>query len=52
MGGLGHMAVKIASAMRAEVTVLSQTLNKQEDGLNFGAKDYYATNDPQTYDKF
>ncbi len=52
MGGLGHMAVKIASAMRAEVTVLSQTLNKQEDGLNFGAKDYYATNDPQTYDEF
>lgn len=52
MGGLGHMAVKIASAMRAEVTVLSQTLNKQEDGLNFGAKDYYATKDPQTYDEF
>ncbi|UIR32071.1 hypothetical protein LZP85_10030 [Priestia flexa] len=46
------MAVKIASAMRAEVTVLSQTLNKQEDGLNFGAKDYYATKDPQTYDEF
>ncbi|OZT13748.1 alcohol dehydrogenase [Priestia aryabhattai] len=51
MGGLGHMAVKIASAMGAEVTVLSQTLNKQEDGLNFGAKDYYATNDPETFKK-
>ncbi len=51
MGGLGHMAVKIASAMGAEVTVLSQTLNKQEDGLNFGAKDYYATNDPETLKK-
>ena len=51
MGGLGHMAVKIASAMGAEVTVLSQTLNKQQDGLNFGAKDYYATNDPETFKK-
>lgn len=28
MGGLGHMAVKIASAMGAEVTVLSQTLKQ------------------------
>ena len=48
MGGLGHMAVKIASAMGAEVTVLSQTLSKKDDGLAFGAKDYYATSDPQT----
>lgn len=51
LGGLGHMAVKIASAMGAEVTVLSQTLNKKEDGLQFGAKDYYATNDPETFTK-
>ena len=32
LGGLGHMAVKIAHAMGAEVTVLSQTLSKQADG--------------------
>ncbi|MGN7313008.1 NAD(P)-dependent alcohol dehydrogenase [Alkalicoccobacillus gibsonii] len=51
MGGLGHMAVKIAHAMGAEVTVLSQTLNKQEDGMKFGAKDYYATKDPETFEK-
>ncbi|MCP2036497.1 putative zinc-type alcohol dehydrogenase-like protein [Planomicrobium sp. HSC-17F08] len=51
MGGLGHMAVKIASAMGAEVTVLSQTLSKKEDGLEFGAKDYYATSDPETFSK-
>ncbi|MCF8605815.1 NAD(P)-dependent alcohol dehydrogenase [Gordonia sp. HY442] len=48
MGGLGHMAVKIASAMGADVTVLSQTLSKKDDGLAFGAKDYYASSDPQT----
>ena len=51
MGGLGHMAVKIAHAMGAEVTVLSQTLNKKEDGLRFGADHYYATNDPGTFNK-
>ena len=49
MGGLGHMAVKIAHAMGAEVTVLSQSLSKQDDGLAFGADDYYATSDPATF---
>lgn len=49
MGGLGHMAVKIAAAMGAEVTVLSQTLSKQDDGLRFGAEHYYATSDPATF---
>ncbi|MCQ1957521.1 NAD(P)-dependent alcohol dehydrogenase [Arthrobacter sp. zg-Y826] len=51
MGGLGHMAVKIAVAMGAEVTVLSQTLSKQEDGLRFGAEHYYATSDETTFEK-
>lgn len=51
LGGLGHMGVKIASAMGAEVTVLSQTLNKKEDGLRMGADHYYATNDAETFDK-
>jgi uncharacterized zinc-type alcohol dehydrogenase-like protein len=49
MGGLGHLAVKIAAAMGAEVTVLSQSLSKQEDGLAFGAQHYYATSDPSTF---
>ncbi|QKY69858.1 NAD(P)-dependent alcohol dehydrogenase [Lentibacillus sp. CBA3610] len=51
MGGLGHMAVKIAHAMGAEVTVLSQTLNKKEDGFTFGAKDYHATSNSETFEK-
>ncbi|WP_370970258.1 NAD(P)-dependent alcohol dehydrogenase [Amycolatopsis sp. cg9] len=50
LGGLGHMAVKIAAAMGAEVTVLSQSLKKQEDGLKLGATDYYATSDEATFD--
>jgi alcohol dehydrogenase (NADP+) len=50
LGGLGHLAVKIAAAMGAEVTVLSQTLGKKDDGLAFGAKHYYATGDPATFE--
>ncbi|OWZ92357.1 hydroxyacid dehydrogenase [Sinorhizobium sp. LM21] len=49
MGGLGHMGVKLARAMGADVTVLSQTLSKKEDGLKLGADHYYATNDPETF---
>ncbi|KAA9089119.1 NAD(P)-dependent alcohol dehydrogenase [Microbacterium radiodurans] len=51
MGGLGHLAVKIAAAMGAEVTVLSQSLSKQEDGRRFGASHYYATSDAATFDE-
>ena len=51
LGGLGHMAVKIAHAMGAEVTVLSQSLKKQEDGLRLGADEYHATGDPETFEK-
>jgi uncharacterized zinc-type alcohol dehydrogenase-like protein len=50
MGGLGHLAVKLAHAMGAHVTVLSQTLGKKDDGLRFGADDYFATSDGQTFE--
>ena len=50
LGGLGHMGVKIAHAMGAEVTVLSQSLKKQEDGLRLGADHFYATSDPATFE--
>ncbi|MEU6931634.1 NAD(P)-dependent alcohol dehydrogenase [Streptomyces sp. NPDC046385] len=51
LGGLGHMGVKIAHALGAEVTVLSQSLKKQEDGRKLGADHFYATSDPETFDK-
>jgi uncharacterized zinc-type alcohol dehydrogenase-like protein len=51
LGGLGHMGVKIASAMGAEVTVLSQTMKKQADGLKMGAKHFFATSDESTFKK-
>ena len=49
MGGLGHMAVKFAHSLGAHVTVLSQTLSKEEDGKRLGADEYYATSDQQTF---
>jgi alcohol dehydrogenase (NADP+) len=49
LGGLGHMAVKIAHAMGADVSVLSQSLRKKEDGLKLGAGAYYATSDDATF---
>jgi uncharacterized zinc-type alcohol dehydrogenase-like protein len=49
LGGLGHVGVKIAAAMGADVVVLSQSLKKQEDGLRLGAGAYYATSDPDTF---
>ncbi|WP_460068830.1 NAD(P)-dependent alcohol dehydrogenase [Streptomyces sp. YKOK-I1] len=49
MGGLGHMGVKIAHALGAEVTVLSQSLRKKDDGLKLGADHYYATSDERTF---
>jgi uncharacterized zinc-type alcohol dehydrogenase-like protein len=49
LGGLGHMAVKLAKAMGAEVTVLSQSLRKRDDGLRMGADHYHATSDADTF---
>ena len=43
LGGLGHMAVQIAHALGADVTVLSRTRAKEEDGLKLGADHYVAT---------
>jgi uncharacterized zinc-type alcohol dehydrogenase-like protein len=51
LGGLGHMGVKLAHALGAEVTVLSQSLKKQADGKRLGADHFYATSDPETFAK-
>ena len=51
LGGLGHIGVKIAAALGAEVTVLSQTPSKQEDGKRLGANHFYATSDEATFKK-
>lgn len=51
LGGLGHMGVKIAHAMGADVTVLSQSLKKKKDALRLGADHFYATTDKKTFTK-
>ncbi len=51
LGGLGHMGVKLAHAMGAEVTVLSQSLKKKKDALRLGADHFHATADKKTFTK-
>jgi len=51
LGGLGHMGVKLAHAMGADVTVLSHSLKKEEDARRLGADHFYATSDPTTFTK-
>ena len=45
LGGLGHMAVKLAAAMGAEVTLFSSSNRKREDAKRLGAHEYVVTSD-------
>jgi uncharacterized zinc-type alcohol dehydrogenase-like protein len=45
LGGLGHMGVKFAVAMGAEVTVLSHSAEKKSDALKMGAHHFVCTKD-------
>jgi uncharacterized zinc-type alcohol dehydrogenase-like protein len=49
LGGLGHMAVKLATAMGAEVTMLSTSRAKEADAARLGAKAFALTTDPATF---
>jgi uncharacterized zinc-type alcohol dehydrogenase-like protein len=49
LGGLGHMAVKLARAMGANVTVLSTSESKREDAIALGAHAFAATRDRDTF---
>jgi len=51
LGGLGHMAVKIARAMGAEVAVLSRSRGKEADAKRLGAEHYFATGEAGTFEK-
>jgi uncharacterized zinc-type alcohol dehydrogenase-like protein len=43
LGGLGHMGVKLAAALGAEVTVLSHSANKESDAIAMGATNFVVT---------
>jgi len=47
LGGLGHMGVKIAAAMGAEVTVLSTSPSKEADAKALGAQHFLNTKDAE-----
>ncbi|WP_030745023.1 NAD(P)-dependent alcohol dehydrogenase [Streptomyces sp. NRRL F-5135] len=51
LGGVGHLAVRIAHAMGAEVTVLSRSPRKKDDALRLGATALHATSDPEVFEK-
>ena len=51
LGGLGHMAVKLAAAMGAEVTMLSTSKAKETDARKLGAHHFGLTSDDTTFKK-
>ncbi len=51
LGGLGHMAVKLASSMGAEVTMLSTSRGKEADAKRLGAAKFALTSDEATFEK-
>ena len=51
LGGLGHMAVKIAVAMGADVTVMSHSESKRDDALGMGAHNFVVTSDKEALKK-
>lgn len=51
LGGLGHVAVKLASSMGAEVTVLSHSKGKEQDAARLGAHHFEITSDPDNMKK-
>ncbi len=51
LGGLGHMAVKLASSMGAEVTVLSTSRSKEADARRLGAAAFEPTREEGSFEK-
>ncbi len=51
LGGLGHMGVKFAVALGAEVTVLSHSPSKEADAKAMGAHHCVSTKDPEVFKK-
>ncbi len=47
MGGLGHMAIKLAVAMGAIVTVISRTPSKEKDARALGAHNFLVLSDAE-----
>ncbi|ABM00912.1 NAD(P)-dependent alcohol dehydrogenase [Shewanella amazonensis] len=48
MGGLGHMAIKLAVAMGAHVTVISRTADKRADAMQLGANEFLISSETES----
>lgn len=46
LGGLGHMAIKLAHALGAEVTLFTRSANKEQDARDLGADHVVLSTDP------
>lgn len=51
LGGLGHMAVKLAASMGAEVTLFSGSKGKEVDARRLGAHAFVLSSDPANFQK-
>ena len=51
LGGLGHMALKLASALGADVTLFSRSTNKMDDAKALGAHHVVISTDQAQMDK-
>ena len=51
LGGLGHMGLKFAVAMGAQVSVISHSESKRADALKMGAKNFYVVKNSEDLSK-
>jgi len=52
LGGLGHMAVKFAAALGAEVAVFTRSTGKVDDARQLGAREAILSSDAKVMDKY
>lgn len=50
LGGLGHMAIKLAAAIGCQVVVISRTENKRADAMELGASEFHVVNPAEGMD--
>lgn len=52
LGGLGHMAIKLANSFGADVTLFTTSEHKKEDALKLGAKNVVLSKDSKQLDDY
>lgn len=52
IGGLGHLAIKMARAMGCEVAAISTTKSKEQEAKDFGAHHFIVSSEPESMAKF